>query len=701
MRVRPGLIPTAEPAPDVTGARHATAAILLVVLLASLLPLPGRGDDGALPPPPSAAPLFPEADGAQVLLVRVYANAARDDEFVELANAGDAPADLGGWSLTDLEDAAVFPTGTSLAVGGRLVATRNATSYAEDERRSADFTYDRGDAPRMGGGVLRLADAGDEVLLLGPSGSVADAYVYGSSAYTGAGWAGVPAPATGRGEVAVRNRVDGRWLDRDDASDWDGVRDYRLGQSAFDPPPVDVAAEPRVLVSPEDSRSRLLPFLASAEHSLEVAVYTLTSDGIASVLADRARAGVRVRVLLEGSPVGGIEDHERELVGGMHDAGVEVRLLSGGLGVVKRYRYLHAKYAIVDGEALLVSSENFGDSGFPKPGEDGNRGWSLIVEDLALARQLWEVFEEDFDPSRADSVAAEGTAATPLAPPEATPPWFGAEASGPRRMQLVVAPDNALTDRGPLGLIASARERLWIEAFYADDPWGSAPNPLVEAAFAAARRGVSVRILLDGSGWSSEEDTTANDLLAATLNDRARREAVDVEVRVFTPVGAVERIHNKGAVVDGHAVLVSSMNWAHGSATENREIGAILEDEGVAARLEEAFLADWEGRVPAAAGDAVISDPGLLLALYAFVAAASAASLRKMRRRDKGLKRRPRMVLRGLLRAHLRRGRREVRVLPAELVAEPRDGPGGGSGDRGGGEEALGGLGGSEGDRGL
>ncbi len=684
--------------PVAAAVRAAHAVLLATILLAAgLLPL-CRGADGAIPPPPPAA--FLSGSEGSILIVRVYANAARDDEFIELANPGMTDRDLAGWTLTDLEDRAVFPADTILPAGARLLATRNATSYAEDERRNADFTYDRGEARHMEGGILRLADAGDEVLLLDASGQVVDALVYGTSTYAGPGWTGRAARDPGRGEIATRGSTSEGWEDHDDASDWEGIRDYRLGQSAFDPQPVDVATPPAVVLSPDDGRGRILSLLASADHGLDVAVYTLTSDAIAAVLADRARSGIRVRVLLEGSPVGGIEPDERRLIGALLDAGAEVRCMTGGLDTVKRYRYLHAKYAIVDGTAVLVSSENFGDSGFPLPGGDGNRGWSVIVEDLALARQLWEVFEEDFDPSRGDSVPATGADGPAPIGVEAILPWMSPAAEGSRRVQLVIAPDNALSDRGVLAFLASATEQIWIEAFYADDPWGSDPNPLIEAGFAAARRGVVVHILLDGSGWSAEEDTTANEALSAVLNERAQQERLDLEVRVFTPAGRVERIHNKGAVVDGRVALISSMNWAHGSATENREIGVIVEDPEVAGRLEAAFLMDWEGRSTAAEEAALITDPGLLLALYAFIAAASAASLRKMRRRDKGLKRRARMIPRGLLRAALRGRHREVRLLPAELVAEPRDGAGGGAGDRGGGEEARGGLRGPEGDRG-
>ncbi len=113
------------------GARRWFAPVVLAALvLASMSLLPDRGADE--PPPPSAADSFSARAAGRILLSRIYANAARDDEFVELENDGGARIDLSGWSLTDREDTAVFPAGTLLGPGHHLVATRNATSYEED-----------------------------------------------------------------------------------------------------------------------------------------------------------------------------------------------------------------------------------------------------------------------------------------------------------------------------------------------------------------------------------------------------------------------------------------------------------------------------------------------------------------------------------------------------------------------------------------
>src|SRR5438128_1402779 len=107
------------------------------------------------------------------------------------------------------------------------------------------------DARRMEGDVLRLADAGDEVLLIDPSGAVVDAYAWGDSSYAGAGWIGRAAERMGRGEIAVRGRDPaGGWIDRDAAEDWEGIRHHRLGQSMFDIGPFELRGATTAVLSP-------------------------------------------------------------------------------------------------------------------------------------------------------------------------------------------------------------------------------------------------------------------------------------------------------------------------------------------------------------------------------------------------------------------------------------------------------------------
>jgi len=629
---------------------------------------------------PASAP-FSDAPLPDALLVRVYANTARDDEFVEIGNPHPEPVDVSGWALTDREATATFPLDSILPAGGRLLVTRNATSYTEDTLEAADFSMGPGDARQMEGGALRLADAGDEVLLIDRTGTVVDAYSWGDSSYGGPGWIGRAADRIGRGEIAVRGRdLAGEWVDRNAAEDWEGLRHYRLAQSSFDIGPLELRGATTAVLSPDAGDLPLLRFLGSARATIEVGVYTFQSERIASVLAAAAGRGVRVRVLLDGSPVGGIEEDEHRVVGGLLAAGVEVRWLAGSTDVVKRYRYLHAKYALVDGRSAWIGSENFGNAGFPSDHE-GNRGWSVIADDADLAGILRNVFETDFDPRRPDSMAVRETGFTPLPPAPSVVPWSSGPPSAPRSARIVLAPDTTLDPEGILDFLASAKVRLSIDAFYLDEMWGDTPSPFLEAAFAAARREVSVRILLDGSWASVEADSDTNDDVLDRVNRRAMDERLPLEVRLLEPRGSIERLHNKGAVVDGRAVLVSSMNWALGSATENREVGLIVDDPDLARTFEISFDADWEGRPTSGVDAWRLEDPLALVALYALVAVASALSLRKLRPRNKDIKPGARVRTRAPFGAHLRGRHREVRLLPAQLVAQsgPRAGRGSGA----------------------
>jgi len=257
VRVRGALIPRVRPFSGVRSVGHAAAVLLGCLLVsATLLHAAGGPADLGPPPPSAAAPFSGTSERADVLLARVYASAARDDEFVELVNVRADGIGLGSWSLSDGEAVATFPPEVVLPPGGRIVVTRNSTSYAEDLLAAADFTWDRGDARQMEGGVLRLADDGDEVFLTDPSGTLVDVLVFGDSPYAGPGWMGPPARSMGRGEIAVR-RDDplGFPLDRDDATDWDGPRVYRLGQSnvALDPVASSGPISALVLVSDEGS----------------------------------------------------------------------------------------------------------------------------------------------------------------------------------------------------------------------------------------------------------------------------------------------------------------------------------------------------------------------------------------------------------------------------------------------------------------
>jgi phosphatidylserine/phosphatidylglycerophosphate/cardiolipin synthase-like enzyme len=57
------------------------------------------------------------------------------------------------------------------------------------------------------------------------------------------------------------------------------------------------------------------------------------------------------------------------------------------------------------------------------------------------------------------------------------------------------------------------------------------------------------------------------------------------------------RLHAKCVIVDGQRAVIGSMNLRHESLDKRREVGVIVDDALVLARLAEVFASDWENRV--------------------------------------------------------------------------------------------------------
>jgi phosphatidylserine/phosphatidylglycerophosphate/cardiolipin synthase-like enzyme len=587
------------------------------------------------------------------LVVEVFYDAVRDDEYIVIANPASAVLDLTGWRLTDREGSIEFPRNATLAGGGRAVIARNATSYLEDTLDAAEYTYGAGNATRMivVGRIPQLNNDGDEVLLLNRTGAVVDAFAYGASPYAGDGWDGPGAARIPKGKRAVRSSVAGGFQDTDSAADWDSLRSYGLGQSDLPFRRFEIDGSATGFLSPDDSLATLKGFLDRAATSIHAGLYTLTNPVLAESLRSAAARGVDVRLLLEGGPVGGIDEREWALASRIASSGGSVRFLvdDPADGILARYRFLHAKYAVIDSRTVVVGSENWGEHGFPAMGHVGNRGWEVAIDDRDLAAYFEDLLREDFDPRRRDSVplpafdpnlyvsndtASNGTYR--FAIPSSR--YVGHFAVTP-----VVAPEHALREDALLGLLGSATETLEVEAFFVSRAWGADPNPYLEAAIDAARHGVRVRILLDGTWYNVEgDDPVDNDDTLAYVNGIARREALPLEAKIADAGSrGLSKVHTKGVLVDGRVAFVSSLNWNRNAATNNREVGLIVEGAEIVEPFRAAFERDWSdgGRPPGGDPAEVLANPLLLpLVTVLVVNVALLAAWRRHRRRGgKGL----------------------------------------------------------------
>ena len=119
------------------------------------------------------------------------------------------------------------------------------------------------------------------------------------------------------------------------------------------------------------------------------------------------------------------------------------------------------------------------------------------------------------------------------------------------------------------------------------------PNPRLEMVVDAARRGATVRVLLD-SFFDDEDALRSNRATADYLNTLAANEGLDLQAATGNPTGG--GIHMKLVLIQvgGETwTALGSLNGGEVSHKLNREVVLLVDHPAVYARLSEVFLHDW------------------------------------------------------------------------------------------------------------
>jgi cardiolipin synthase A/B len=315
-----------------------------------------------------------------------------------------------------------------------------------------------------------------------------------------------------------------------------------------------------------------LDAIAGAERWIHFEMYMVNQDRtgrqFAEALAERARAGVRVRLLYDwvGSlPMVLARRYWKLLL----DAGVEARPFNPPR-FDSPFTWMardHRKVITVDGHTAFVTGLCVGDqwAGDPARGIEPWRDTGIGIVGPAVA---------DVEAAFAEAWQATG------------PPLPADEMVGPG--QTVTAGDVALrvipTMPGEGGMLrvdqlvaALARKTLWVtDAYFVGVP------AYVEALRGASADGVDVRLLVPGSG---------SDIAAVQRLTRAGyRQLLEGGVRVFEWNGAM--MHAKTAVADARWARVGSTNLNLQSWLGNWELDVAVEDEGFGAEMHAMYEAD-------------------------------------------------------------------------------------------------------------
>ncbi len=574
------------------------------------------------------------------------------DEAILLWNTSRSAVDLAGWQIQANGRTARFPAvPMPLAANSWMWCTAQAAAFRVTFGSTPGCEWNAGTlqddpaVPNLEGGILRLTNTGGVIQLLDPDGEVMDALVYGGTTAVATGWNGPPAQVYTRGALAAEGQIYHRKLlageqlpDRNTAQDWAGdLGDLAAGRRILRPgqlgyPPDDLTrplhaladASITVAVGPEGLYAPLADALSGAVSSLDLSLYTFEHPDLADVIAQAAQRGVRVRLLLEGAPPGGVTDLQRWCVRQMAAAGADVRYLAAHdnapRGLEPRYRYAHAKYALVDGRLALVGTENISWDSMPTPLADpvgGRRGLYLITDAPPVVARLARLFAADWSPERfwdlqpyapghpryGDPPPGYALPAAPIYRVDAAPFAQPVSASGPARFTLVSAPENAvLLDDGLHGLIqrAGAGDAIHLVQLYEHKYWGDGnsnpiadPNPRLQLIIDAARRGATVRVLLD-SFFNKPDDLRSNQATAEYLNTIAAAEGLDLAAATGNPTRG--GIHMKLVLVrvGGETwSAVGSLNGGEVSHKVNREVMLMVNHPAVYERLLEVFTHDW------------------------------------------------------------------------------------------------------------
>ncbi|MDM0067810.1 cardiolipin synthase [Variovorax sp. J31P207] len=324
--------------------------------------------------------------------------------------------------------------------------------------------------------------------------------------------------------------------------------------------------------------------IRAARDHVHLEYYIFEPDQIGTALRDllieRARAGVKVRLLLDAL---GSKRVGRKFMAPMQAAGVHVALfhetrIGRRLRPVTNYR-THRKIVVCDGLVGFTGGVNITDEEDARTRPDAYHDVHLRIEGSAV-RWLQTTFLEDWtyatgeDPRQIDN-------ALPLLLPDLP---LG-EATGEIPVQIITSgPDSPLEaiHRMHLAAIQSSERRAWLTT-----PYFVPGEPALMALTSAALRGVDVRLLVP-----RRSDSLVVSAAARSYYD----ELIAAGVKVWEYKARM--LHSKTLVVDDHCAMIGTANFDNRSFRLNFEVMAVIYGTTLAEPLAAQFETDLRSASP-------------------------------------------------------------------------------------------------------
>ena len=350
---------------------------------------------------------------------------------------------------------------------------------------------------------------------------------------------------------------------------------FASAHAMADPPPLEGNAV-QLLHNGEQIFPAMLEAIRDAKASINFEAFLFYSDKVGAqfrdALCERARAGVRVRVLLDGIGSSSKFSNADERV--FRQAGCVFAYYHPARSwrVDKLNRRTHRRIVVVDGKVGFTGGVGFADhwSG----NADSPDHWRDVHARLEgpIVAKLQGAFQQHW--VRATGETISGAADFPPLP-----------VAGKLRTQLIASHSFSVS---PISLVqavafASAEKTIFITNAYC------APSEnQVKLLTKAAARGVDVRLLLPGRHNDQPMTKSAGRGAYGAL--------LEGGVKIFEYEATM--IHTKTIVVDGLFSMLGSSNFDSRSAQINEELDITVYDEGFGAEMDAVFQRDLRRSKP-------------------------------------------------------------------------------------------------------
>ncbi|MBQ7193740.1 MAG: cardiolipin synthase [Synergistaceae bacterium] len=308
----------------------------------------------------------------------------------------------------------------------------------------------------------------------------------------------------------------------------------------------------KLLLNGRETLSAMKDALTRAGNFINLEYFSFHDDEtgrvIANILSERAREGVKVRMITDAA---GSWRLSRKFIRGLRESGIEFRRFSPFT-----FHRDHRKIITVDGSTGFLGGFNIGDV-YLRQWRDTHlmiRGSAVHGLDAAFA-EMWTKSGGHY---KADNFA-------------------GAFGDVPIKIITSGTGKNfrAVADEY-VRVISSSTKRIWITT-----PYFAPDKIFLDALYSAVKRGVDVRIIIPSS---------SNHTVVSWASQSYIDELLDGGVRVF--VYRERFIHAKTMIVDDDTASVGTANLDALSFGINYEVQAFVYSENLVKELEGVFVED-------------------------------------------------------------------------------------------------------------